>query len=83
MPRYIDPKWLEYATDEELFGLESWLANTKPSRTKSGQQVYGVVKSLITGEVERRWQRQPAKVAKKKNRQGAETPRRSSNKSAR
>lgn len=77
MSRHINPEWMQYATDEELLGLESWLSKTNAPRTKSGREVYNTVSSLITGEVERRWQRQPAKVAKKKNRQGADTPRRS------
>jgi len=68
--RYINPTWLEYATDDELTGLEGWLANTKSPRTNSGRQIYSVVQSLISGEVERRWQRQPAKAAKKKSRAG-------------
>lgn len=66
--RYINPTWLEYATDEELTGLEGWLSKTKPPRTQSGRQIYCVVEALIAGEVERRWERQPAKTAKKKNR---------------
>jgi hypothetical protein len=74
MTGYIDPDWLTYTTDDELAALERWLANQKQPATRASRQIYGVVKALITGEIERRWQRKPRKGGtdpKRKTRQGA------------
>jgi hypothetical protein len=78
--RYINPEWLQYATDEEIQACERWLAKQKTPRSQAAKQLYSLCVSLITHEVERRWERQPRRKGstdpkqKRKTRQVSKPP---------